>query len=144
MQIHQLKKNHKNKGSKTVGRGGRRGKTSGRGTKGQKSRAGRKIRPEMRDVIKKIPKKRGYRFNSIKVKPLTLNLEVLEKAFSEGEKISPKTIFNKGILRGWEVGRKVKILSSGALTKKFELSGFLFSEEAKAKIEKAGGSITSK
>ena len=42
-----------------VGRGGKRGKTSGRGTKGQNARAGRKKRPEMRDFIKRIPKLRG-------------------------------------------------------------------------------------
>ena len=46
--------------SMRVGRGGRRGKTSGRGTKGQNARAGNKKRPELRDIIKKIPKRRGY------------------------------------------------------------------------------------
>jgi len=43
-----------------VGRGGKRGKTAGRGTKGQNARAGRKKRPELRDIIKKLPKRRGY------------------------------------------------------------------------------------
>src|SRR3972149_4481718 len=54
MQIHQVKRNTENRDKRYVGRGGKRGKTSGRGTKGQNSRAGRKIRPVIRDMIKKI------------------------------------------------------------------------------------------
>jgi large subunit ribosomal protein L15 len=60
MQAHTLKRNTPNKKTPRVGRGGVRGKTSGRGTKGQKARSGRKMRPEMRDLIKKIPKLRGH------------------------------------------------------------------------------------
>ena len=48
-----------------MGRGGRRGKTAGRGGKGQTARAGNKRRPELRDIIKKLPKNRGYQFKSI-------------------------------------------------------------------------------
>jgi len=48
-----------------VGRGGKHAKTSGRGGKGQTARAGNKRRPELRDIIKKLPKLRGYQFNSI-------------------------------------------------------------------------------
>ncbi len=59
MQLHNLKKNTGNKKRRQVGRGGKRGKTSGRGTKGQNARAGRKKRPELRDIIKHIPKLRG-------------------------------------------------------------------------------------
>lgn len=66
MQLNQLKPKIKNKNSKRVGRGGKRGAYSGKGLKGQKSRAGRKIRPQIRDIIKRIPKKRGYRFKSRK------------------------------------------------------------------------------
>lgn len=66
MQIHNLKREHKNKKDRLVGRGGKHAKTSGRGTKGQKARAGNKRRPELRDIIKKLPKKRGYKFNSVK------------------------------------------------------------------------------
>jgi len=68
MQIHQIKPKIKKKNRKIIGRGGKRGTYSGRGIKGQKSRAGRKIRPELRDIIKKLPKKRGYRFPVIKRK----------------------------------------------------------------------------
>ncbi len=65
MQIHNLKRLHKNKKDRIVGRGGKHAKTSGRGGKGQTARAGNKRRPELRDIIKKLPKNRGYRFNSI-------------------------------------------------------------------------------
>ena len=48
-----------------MGRGGKHAKTSGRGGKGQTARAGNKRRPELRDIIKKLPKNRGYQFKSI-------------------------------------------------------------------------------
>lgn len=66
MQIHTLKRVHKNKKDRLVGRGGKHAKTSGRGGKGQTARAGNKRRPELRDIIKKLPKNRGYQFNSRK------------------------------------------------------------------------------
>ena len=65
MQIHDLKRTHKNKKDRLVGRGGKHAKTSGRGGKGQTARAGNKRRPELRDIIKKLPKNRGYNFKSI-------------------------------------------------------------------------------
>jgi ribosomal protein L15 len=66
MQIHNLKRTHKNKKDRLVGRGGKHAKTSGRGGKGQTARAGNKRRPELRDIIKKLPKNRGYQFKSKK------------------------------------------------------------------------------
>ena len=65
MQIHNVKRIHKNKKDRMVGRGGKHAKTSGRGGKGQTARAGNKRRPELRDIIKKLPKNRGYSFKSI-------------------------------------------------------------------------------
>lgn len=65
MQIHNLKRQHKNKGDRIVGRGGKHAKTSGRGGKGQTARSGNKRRPELRDIIKRLPKNRGYQFKSI-------------------------------------------------------------------------------
>ena len=65
MQIHNVKRVHKNKMDRIVGRGGKHAKTSGRGGKGQTARAGNKRRPELRDIIKKLPKNRGYQFKSI-------------------------------------------------------------------------------
>ncbi|MEX2052137.1 MAG: hypothetical protein WD991_00375 [Candidatus Paceibacterota bacterium] len=66
MQIHNLKRKNKNKKDRLVGRGGKHAKTSGRGGKGQTARAGNKRRPELRDIIKKLPKNRGYSFKSIR------------------------------------------------------------------------------
>lgn len=78
MQIHNLKREHKNKKDRLVGRGGKHAKTSGRGGKGQTARAGNKRRPELRDIIKKLPKKRGYKFNSIKKKEVIIEKEKRE------------------------------------------------------------------
>ncbi len=72
MQIHNLKREHKNKKDRLVGRGGKHAKTSGRGGKGQTARAGNKRRPELRDIIKKLPKNRGYQFKSVR-KPFMLD-----------------------------------------------------------------------
>lgn len=66
MQFHNLRAKTKRKYAQQVGRGGARGKTSGRGTKGQNARAGHKKRPEMRDIIKRIPKLRGRGKSSLK------------------------------------------------------------------------------
>lgn len=66
MQWHSIKPKTKRKRSAQVGRGGKRGKTSGKGTKGQNARAGRKKRPELRDFIKRFPKLRGRGKSSLK------------------------------------------------------------------------------
>ena len=70
----------------TVARGGKRGKTAGRGTKGQKARAGHKIRPEIRDVIMRLPKLRGYSFKSRFSNSVPLNLTKIDAAFSNQAK----------------------------------------------------------
>ncbi len=79
MQIHNLKRLHKNKKDRLVGRGGKHAKTSGRGGKGQTARAGNKRRPELRDIIKKLPKNRGYKFNSVR-KSVVLKKDKVLKA----------------------------------------------------------------
>jgi len=124
MQLHQIKPIHKQKDKKRIGRGGKRGTYSGKGIKGQKSRAGRKLRPEIRDFIKKIPKKRGYRFKAIKPKPEIVNLRDLEKYFQEDEVVSPETLLEKGLI-GRIKGRipEVKILGTGELKKKLKIEG---------------------
>ena len=140
MQIHNLKREHKNKKMHQVGRGGKRGKTSGRGTKGQKARAGHKIRPEIRDIIMKIPKLRGYAFKSFENKPVIVNIQALETAFSNGDVISPKSLLDKKVIHT-ESGKmpEIKILGDGELTKKLIIEDCFISLSAKAKIEKAGG-----
>ena len=87
MQIHNLKRQHKNKKDRLVGRGGKHAKTSGRGGKGQTARAGNKRRPELRDIIKKLPKNIGYRFNSVR-KPFIVKREKALSATGEVETFS--------------------------------------------------------
>ncbi len=142
MQLHELKRITKNKRDSIVGRGGKRGKTSGRGGKGQTARAGHKARPEMRDVIKKLPKLRGYAFKPYQEKAKGINLSALEAAFSANAEINPAGLLKAGVIE--KFGNRyprIKILSMGDVTKKFVLSGVEVSKEAQAKIEKAGGSV---
>ena len=81
MQLHQIQPKNKAKKKKRIGRGGKRGTYSGRGMKGQKSRSGRKMKPVIRTMIKRYHKLRGYKFKSLKEKPATVNIDILEKRF---------------------------------------------------------------
>jgi large subunit ribosomal protein L15 len=145
MKTELLKRFHKDKKKVSVGRGGKRGKTSGRGTKGQKARAGHKIRPEIRDMIKRLPKLRGHGKNSnqsIQTKPIAVQVAQLESAFKAGETVTRAAIFEKGLVRVTSSNTpQVKILSGGEITKKLTIVGCMVSASAKAKIEKAGGTI---
>ena len=133
----------------TVARGGKRGKTSGRGGKGQTARAGNKRRPEWRDIIKKLPKLRGRGKNSNKTvvtnvqKPEVVNLRALESAFKAGEAVTPATLIEKGVVATWS-GKipRIKILGEGVLTVALKVSGCAISESAIKAIEKAGGTVT--
>jgi large subunit ribosomal protein L15 len=138
MQLHQLQRKTKNKSEKRVGRGGSRGKTAGRGTKGQKARAGHKIYPQVREQIKKLPKQRGYRFKSIQEKPFALNVGKLGTLFTSGDTVNPMILADKKIIHP---SQKVKVLGDGELTKKLTISGCAVSASARTKIEKAGGTI---
>ncbi len=150
MQLNTLKAKTARITSTRVGRGGKRGKTSGRGTKGQNARAGHRKRPEMRDLIKKLPKLRGHGMNrSRTVNPnrisyIPVNLAALEAAFAAGDTVTPVTLAKKGLVtsRGGRI-RSVKLLGTGTLTKSLSVSGVVASASAKAAIEKAGGSLLS-
>lgn len=148
MQLHQLKSKHKNKRRKRVGRGGKRGTYSGHGSKGQKSRAGARIRPGFRGgdnpVWKLFPKQRGAtkrvdkkqrRFGVRSSRPAVVNLGALEKHFQTGETVSAKTLIDKGLIA--DVKNGVKILGDGDLTKNLVFGGGLkFSKSAMEKISK--------
>lgn len=134
--------------ARRVGRGGKRGKTSGRGGKGQTARAGNKRRPEWRDIIKKLPKRRGYGVNrSRTVRPKTpvaiLTLEALERSFQNGDKVTVRALIEKGLLRRISGAiPPMKILARGVLSKKLTImKGVAISADAKAAIEKAGGTF---
>lgn len=146
MQIHELKRNNPNKKSIKVGRGGTRGKTSGKGHKGQKARAGGSPRPEIRDMIKRLPKMRGRGVNSNKAfKNIfkVVSVETLEKNFNTGDVISPLVLFKKGLIKK-ESGKinGVKILGTGELKKKLIIKNCLVSKTAEEKITGAGGTIS--
>lgn len=142
MQINDLKPQHKNKDRKRVGRGGKKGTFSGRGCKGQKSRAGRKMQPFMRELIKRYPKIRGYRQKLRPEETISLNLDILEKNFKAGDTITPKVLVERNLIRKI-AGQtpKVKILSRGKITKTLTFESCVASKAALIKIEKAGGSI---
>ncbi len=138
MQIHQVKRKTKLKKGRYVGRGGKRGTTAGRGTKGQKARAGHNIRPEIQDMIKKLPKLRGYRFKS-RVKPSVVNLSQIETKYNAGEAVNRETLIAKKIITG--KAKVIKILATGKLTKAVTVEGCELSVSAKAKVEQAGGKV---
>jgi|SRR3989344_3634032 len=136
MQLHDLKSTRTKKAPR-VGRGGKRGTFSGRGSKGQKSRSGTRIRPGFRGgnepLWKIFPKQRGAtkkvdikqrKFRVKNTEYSVFNLERLEKMFKDGDVVSPKTL---GV-------KKAKILGVGTLTKKLKFEGVAFSKSAHGKI----------
>lgn len=148
MNLNQLKPHTKRKDAKRVGRGGKRGTTSGKGTKGQKSRAGAGFKqgfrggdnrlwqlfPKLRGATKKPGSNRPHmkhryfqlRHDKIKV----LNLDFFNK-FEDGQKISPELLSRKD----------VKILAEGDLKRRLEFNGFTFSKSASEKVLKSGSTI---
>jgi large subunit ribosomal protein L15 len=144
MQLHTLKRKTQRQTKQQVGRGSKRGKTSGRGQKGQTSRAGRKLRPEIREVIKKIPKLRGRGKNinkSFEIKPVALNVSAFA-AIESGTVLTPQKLVDLKIVKLLK-GKvpKVKILASGEITNSLTFKKFTISKAAQEKIEKAGGKV---
>lgn len=146
MQLNNIDTTTRTKRAQRIGRGGKRGKTSGHGTKGQKSRAGHKIRPEIRDRIKKLPKLRGHGVNrsrtirTNRIAPLAVSLATIEQYFEVGETVSPRILLGKGIIRSRRA--KIKILSTGSITKKVIITGCATSATARKSIEAVGGTIS--
>lgn len=142
MQLHQIK--FKLKDKKRIGRGGKKGNYSGRGIKGQKARAGRKIRPALRDYILKWPKLRGSGNIKIEKKVFEVNLNNIEEKFNPGEKVSIETLKIKKILKIPKSIKnfQVKILGRGSLTKPliFDKS-LIFSSQALEKIYQSNSKI---
>jgi large subunit ribosomal protein L15 len=144
MQLHTLKRNTQRKTKQQIGRGAKRGKTSGRGQKGQASRAGRKMRPEIREVIKKIPKLRGRGKNinkSFEIKPAVLNLRDLVH-IEANTVLTPKKFVDLKLVELLK-GKvpSIKILGTGEITHALTFKKVAVSASAIAKIEKAGGKV---
>lgn len=142
MELHQLKPKHKNKKIKRVGRGGKRGTFCGRGSKGQSVRAGRKMAPIIRELIKRYPKLKGHRAQIATKNIAVANVEMLEKNFNAGDIVNPQILMEKKLIRRIK-GKtpRAKILGKGNITKSLIIENCLVSKQAKEKIEKAGGTI---
>ncbi|MFN0128265.1 MAG: 50S ribosomal protein L15 [Verrucomicrobiales bacterium] len=119
------------------------GKTSGRGHKGQKARAGAAIRLGFEGgqmpLYRRIPGK-GFNNARFATQYAVVNVATLEARFEAGAEIDETALRDAGVLRGrWD---GVKILGQGDVTKAFKVSAAAVSASAREKIEKAGGSVT--
>jgi len=137
MQLHNLQPKTETRSKKRVGRGGKRGTTSGKGQKGQKSRAGHKIRPASRDMIIRTPKKKGYKNKPKSIKSLALSLNQISK-LSE-KVITKEVLFTHRIIRS--ISRPIKIVATGSIKGAREIIGIPTSTSARVKIEKEGGRV---
>jgi len=142
MQLHELQ-GLRHKKRRRVARGGKRGTTSGRGTKGQKSRAGRRIRPALRDLISRIPKRRGFRNKPKKDKVVALTLRrILSRAPARGETVDVRWLQGVGLLSSRFSG-EAKIVGKIPVEIPLNVKGLAVSKGAKGAIEKAGGTVSS-
>ncbi len=129
------------KDRKRVGRGNGsgHGTYSGRGLKGQKSRAGGKMRPGFEGgqlpLIKRLPKKRGF-YNRFRIDYEVVNITELN-GFASGSEINGEGLRAAGLIRS--TTRPVKILGNGEIDRALTVIANKFSATAKAKIEAAGG-----
>ncbi|MGH9804708.1 MAG: 50S ribosomal protein L15 [Candidatus Acidiferrales bacterium] len=124
-----------------VGRGigARKGKTSGRGNKGQLSRTGVSMRPGFEGgqmpLHRRIPK-RGFH-NLFRTEYAVVNVEELGK-FAAGARVTPETLRERGLAKGKGL---VKVLGEGTLGVKLTVAAHAFSASARQKIEQAGGTV---
>lgn len=126
---------------KRVGRGdgSGHGTYSGRGCKGQKSRAGYKMRPGFEGgqlpLIKRLPQKRGF-FNPFRIEYSVVHLDQLSR-FEADSEVTPELLVAYGIVKS--LRNPVKILADGDIDRPLTVKANKFSAAAKAKIEAAGG-----
>ena len=129
------------KNRKRIGRGGAHGKQSCRGHKGQRSRSGSKRRlwfeGGQMPIMRRLPKRGFTNINRVEYTAINIgDLETLEGV----ENVTPEVLLETGLIR--KKGKPVKILGSGELSKKMQVSANAFSKSAIAKIEAAGGRTT--
>lgn len=140
MQLHDLKRKSPRKYAQPrVGRGGKRGYSSGRGQKGQKSRSGHRIRPAERDLIIRLPKLRGYNHKPQKPAAQVVNLSDLGRV--TGDVVNAATLHAARLVRNPK--GTIKILGDGEVKRALTVSKLKVSAGAKKKIEAAGGKVTS-
>lgn len=138
MQIHTLQLTEKRKNKKRVGRGGKRGTYSGRGEKGQRKRSGHRILAAERTLFMRMPKLRGIKHPRITAPAKIVSVGQLESIFGEGI-LTKKMFVEKRIIKS--TSEPLKILDGGDVKRAFQIQGVSISKSAKAKIEKAGGSV---
>ncbi len=125
-----------------VGRGfgSKRGKTCGRGSKGDKARSGYKRRYGLEGgqlpLYRRLPC-RGFTNGRFKSKVFALNLNQIERVFEDGEEVSLQTLYEKGIITLKYTGG-FKVLSQGEITKKVEILANAISQEAQRKLSEKG------
>src|SRR5436309_854921 len=152
LNLSNLKPSQPRKGRKRVGRGlgSGKGRYSGRGIKGQKSRSGsHKMRVGFEGgqnpLYMRLGKQRGGSADAMAVGPhrtstAPVNVATLEERFDAGADVTPETLVEKGVLKNTKTD--VKILGNGDLKKKLSITAHAVSASAREKIEAAGGSIT--
>jgi large subunit ribosomal protein L15 len=153
LNLSNLKPAQPRKDRKRIGRGmgSGKGRYSGRGLKGQKSRAGSHKMPAgfeggQMAIDMRLPKLRGNTSaDAMPIGPFRtytqpVNLRDLETRFEAGAEVTPETLVTAGLLKNTKTD--IKILASGELTKKLSVTAHGFSKTAREKIEAAGGSIT--
>jgi large subunit ribosomal protein L15 len=153
LNLSNLKPAQARKNRKRIGRGlgSGKGRYSGRGIKGQKSRSGsNKMRPGFEGgqnpIYMRLGKLRGqYSKDAMPVGPhrtstAPVNVAALEERFDAGAEVTPESLVEKGVLKNTKTD--VKILGNGDLTKKLAVTAHAVSASAREKIEAAGGSIT--
>ncbi|REF32083.1 50S ribosomal protein L15 [Calidifontibacter indicus] len=142
LKVHHLRPAPGAKTAKTrVGRGeGSKGKTAGRGTKGTGARyqVPERFEGGQTPLHMRLPKMRGFK-NPFKVTYQVVNLDKISALFPEGGTVTVEDLVAKGAVRK---GQPVKVLGTGEITVKVDLTVQKFSASAKDKIEAAGGSIT--
>lgn len=123
------------------GLGSGRGKTAGKGTKGQKARSGGSIPPYFQGgqlpLVRRLPYRRGFQ-NPARVDYEVVNLDQLDR-LPEGEDVTPDTLRAARLVRN--SNRPVKVLARGTITKQLTVHAHAFSASARAALEKAGGSV---
>lgn len=133
-----------NRPRKRVGRGegGKGGKTAGRGTKGTGARyqVPENFEGGQMPMHMRLPKLRGFQ-NPFRVSYQVVNLAKLSETFPAGGDITVADLVSKGLVRK---GKLVKVLGTGEVSVKFNITADAFSNSAKEKIEAAGGSISEK
>ena len=145
MKLHELSPIRKNR-LQRKGRSGKRGSYSGRGQKGQRSRSGHRIRPAERDIILKLPKLRGFRNKPKRDVPEVFNLGTLSLKFKSHAKAGTPLVIDHATLRtakliSKDYKGKIKVLGTGEIAFPISVKGLEVSASAKAKIQKAGGSV---